>query len=238
MDLRAVLVDALDQLDDVVRRTMDRADLAAAQRVRDALARHDRLNSDRSKKESWFTLASGRRFRPFDPRPEDIEVEDIALALSNICRFSGHCHRFYSVAEHSVHCSEVVPPEFAFAALMHDTTEAYVGDMIRPIKKFDPIFSEIEELVWGAICEKYRLPLELPSIVKWADDAVLKAEARDLLVPFGEPKFDQIKVDPPDGLHIWRPDLNIAPWSPDIACERFLARFHELYPLHEASTAR
>lgn len=236
MDLRETLVDALEQLDDVVRRTMDKADLAAANRVRAALDAHDEKN--RSRKTSWFTLASGRRFRPFDPRPEDIEIEDIAIALSNICRFSGHCHRFYSVAEHSVHCSEVVPPEFAFAALMHDTTEAYVGDMIRPIKKFDPIFSDIEEGVWNAICQKYRLPLELPSIVKWADDAVLKAEARDLLSPFGEPKFDQIVAEAPEGLHIFSLDRGIEPWSSNEAHSRFLQRFYELYPLHEASLIR
>lgn len=189
--------------------------------------------------ESWFTLASGRRFRPFAPRAEDIEIEDIALALSNICRFNGHCHKFYSVAEHSVHCSEVVPLEHAFAALMHDTTEAYVGDMIRPIKKYDEVFSNMEEGVWGAICIKYGLPLELDPIVKWADDAVLKAEARDLLLPFGTPKFEQITVEPPPGLCIWNPEQGVEPWSPTKARNAFLERFDTLYTMYqEAGTVR
>lgn len=179
--------------------------------------------------DSWFTLASGRRFWPFAPSHEDIEIEDIALALSNVCRFNGHCHKFYSVAEHSVHCSEVVPPEFAFAALMHDATEAYVGDMISPIKKYDPVFEELEAGVWLAICEKYSLSVDLPSIVKWADSAVLKAEARDLLLPFGAPKFDSIQVEPPPGLYIWNASLGIEPWNPDQARIAFLDRFHALY---------
>ncbi len=178
--------------------------------------------------ESWFTLASGRRFRPFAPRVEDIHIEDIALSLSNLCRFSGHCHKFYSVAEHSVHCSEVVPEEFAFAALMHDATEAYVGDVITPIKKYLRDFESLEEEVWRTICDKFELEFELPSSVRWADLAVLKAEARDLLAPFGEPKFEQINVEPPEGLHIWNSELGIEPWTPEVARYRFLRRFYEL----------
>lgn len=179
--------------------------------------------------ESWFTLASGRHFRPFSPRVEDIDIEDIALALSNICRFSGHCHKFYSVAEHSVHCSNVVAPEFAFAALMHDTTEAYVGDMIRPIKKFIPDFSVMEKGVWDALCAKFHLDPELPAAAKWADDAVLMAEARDLLMPFGELKLTHLGVEPPPGLYIWIPELGIEPWSPEKARIKFLERFDALY---------
>jgi len=190
-----------------------------------------------SRAESWFTLASGRRFRPFAPRAADVEIEDIALALSNICRFSGHCHKFYSVAEHSVHCSRVVPPEHAFAALMHDTTEAYVGDMIRPIKKYDETFSAMEEGVWVAICERYGLEEEMHPMVKWADDAVLKAEARDLLLPFGTPKFEQITVEPPPGLFIWAPEQGIEPLTPEKARMAFLERFDALYT-REASTVR
>lgn len=182
------------------------------------------------REEAWFTLASGRVFRPFAPKPSDIDIEDIALALSNICRFCGHCHKFYSVAEHSVHCSRVVPPEFAFEALMHDTTEAYVGDMIRPVKKHDQVFIDMEEGVWVAICEKYSLPREMSPTVKWADDAVLKAEARDLLMPFGTPKFAHIDLEPPPGLVIWDMARGIEPLTPPQARLSFLRRFRELEP--------
>lgn len=61
----------------------------------------------------WIQTFTGRRFWPLDPRPEDVCIEDIAHALSLKCRFGGHCTRFYSVAEHSVHVSNYVPAEFA-----------------------------------------------------------------------------------------------------------------------------
>ncbi len=56
---------------------------------------------------------------------DDIDINDIAVSLSNICRFAGHLSHFYSVAQHAVLCSQLVPQEFAFEALMHDATEAY-----------------------------------------------------------------------------------------------------------------
>jgi hypothetical protein len=59
----------------------------------------------------WIQTATGRPFWPIDPRPEDIDIEDIAHALSMLCRFGGHCLRFYSVAEHSVLLSQYVAPE-------------------------------------------------------------------------------------------------------------------------------
>ena len=85
----------------------------------------------------WFVTASGRRAFVEDPRACDLVIEDIAHALSNICRFGGHCSRFYSVAQHSVCVSALVErtrPDLALHALLHDAAEAYVGDVIRPIK--------------------------------------------------------------------------------------------------------
>lgn len=188
-----------------------------------------------AKKRSFFTLASGRPFYPFNPKPESIFIEDIARALSNLCRFNGHCHKFYSVAEHSVWASEIVSPENKLQALLHDATEAYVGDLIRPIKKFTPDFVLMEELVWDAICTKFGVPKEMHYEVKWADDACLKAEGRDLLQPFGVEKFPDIRVTPPPSLVIWRQAsaeepllISREPWTPEEARIRFLERFHSL----------
>jgi len=175
------------------------------------------------KEESWFTLYSGARFYPFrDNLEESIHIEDIASALSHLCRFNGHCTHFYSVAEHSVLCSLQVSPQNAMAALLHDATEAYVGDLIRPIKRFMPEFESLEDRIWLAVARKFGLPAVLPDEVHWADNSVLMAEARDLLNPVGEIKFPYIDARPPAGLTLTRPR------SPSEAKSYFLSRFEEL----------
>lgn len=130
----------------------------------------------------WGLTATGRRFWPLDLRPEDISINDIAHSLSNLCRFGGHCLDFYSVAEHSVYVSYVVPPEHALPGLMHDATEAYVTDVPRPLKRgLGAVYEEIEAGAWRAICAAFALPLELPECVKHADNAVLMAEKQQIM---------------------------------------------------------
>lgn len=183
----------------------------------------------RSREESWFTLASGKEFKPFAPRPEDVFIEDIALALSHLCRYNGHCKKFYSVAEHSVHCSNHVAPGHEFAALMHDATEAYVGDLVRPIKVYIPDFNEMEDNVWKkAIAPKFGLPQELSKEVHDVDNIILVTEARDLL-PDGANLMKKwgIPFDPLEDLDIWRNGRK--PWGPEEAEARFLSRFRELF---------
>ena len=131
-------------------------------------------------------LASGKPFFPLDPRPDEIDIEDIAIALSRICRFGGHTKSFYSVAEHSILVSLLVPDEHRLTALLHDATEAYIGDMIRPLKSQIPQFSEIENNIWSAIAERFSLPVEMPSCVKDADVLALAIEKRDVMAePIG-----------------------------------------------------
>ena len=78
---------------------------------------------------SWLQTYTGIQFWPLDPRPEEIDIQDIAHALSLLCRFNGHCQRFYSVAEHSVHVSTILAPEFGLWGLLHDAAEAYLSDI-------------------------------------------------------------------------------------------------------------
>lgn len=128
---------------------------------------------------SFFTTFSGIKFYPLDPRPEEILIEDVAHALSLICRYGGHSRTFYSVAQHSCLVSDHLPDEFKFIGLMHDATEAYLGDMVRPLKKQMPEYCNIEDKLWLVIAEKWGLPQIIPDIVKRHDNMALVAEFRD-----------------------------------------------------------
>lgn len=168
----------------------------------------------------WMQTHSGRAYWPMDPRHEDVDIADIAHALSMICRFGGHVLRFYSVAEHSVHVSRCVPPEHALQALMHDATEAYIGDMVRPLKQNMPVYERCEANNWRAICQRFDLPEVMHPSVKVADNAVLLAEK------------DALLVEPPEPW-TWAAGLKAAPVSivgymPDTARELFMDRFNEL----------
>ena len=128
-------------------------------------------------------LASGRYFNYENFGPGDINIWDIAHALSNLCRYTGHCQTFYSVAQHSVLVSEIVPTHLALEGLLHDATEAYVGDVNRPLKMLLPQYREIEQRVDAAIRERFRLPVQESPEVKEADNILLVTESRDLMPP-------------------------------------------------------
>lgn len=130
----------------------------------------------------------GHQFWPLDPRPEDIHLEDIAHALSNLCRFGGMCRNFYSVADHSVHVAELARAagasvEIRRAALLHDAAEAYLVDLPRPIKHCVVGYKEAETRVERCIEERFGLPsmaLANPDIKAW-DGIILATESRDLM---------------------------------------------------------
>lgn len=136
------------------------------------------------RKGPWMVTRSGHRFYPLDPRPCDVCLEDIGAALGKICRFGGHAQRFYSVAEHSMRVAELLPPKLAMLGLLHDAAEAYVGDMIQPLKKGMPAFKEIERGVQNAVWMAFNMwrptPVEMAA-VRIADLRMLVTERRDLL---------------------------------------------------------
>ena len=138
----------------------------------------------------WIQTRSGKAFHPLDPRPEDIELADVAHALANLCRYGGHSRRFYSVAEHSVHVSRFVPREHAMQALLHDATEAYLVDVPKPIKPLLGGYDEIEASVWRAVAKRFLVPEELHESVHHADVAVLLAEKEQLLGPSPMPWYE------------------------------------------------
>lgn len=169
---------------------------------------------------------TGLAFYPADPRPEDVDIRDIAHALSNACRWGGHCSRFFSVAEHSVNVSMLVEPEHALQALLHDATEAYVVDVPRPLKKMlGDVYATLEKRVWDAICARYGMPCELHESVKKADDDALLAERNALLgVPHVEVWGENSCVM--DGAFAAR--ISVVGVTPVSAEKHFLRRFIEL----------
>lgn len=128
---------------------------------------------------SFIKTFSGKHFYYDRINKDDIDINDIAVSLSNICRFAGHLSHFYSVAQHAVLCSQLVPQEFAFEALMHDATEAYCQDIPAPLKRLLPDYKRMEEKIDAVIREKYGLPPVMSTPVKYADLIMLATERRD-----------------------------------------------------------
>lgn len=166
---------------------------------------------------------SGGKFRPLEPDPAGILIEDIEHALANSCRFTGHVSRFYSVAQHSVHCAEMVEawgyPWLAFTALMHDASEAYLSDISRPIKMqpdFGDVYRKYETRLEAAIAERFGLWYPYPDEIKRADNALLRTEQRDLMPDLFRHAGDD-----------YYPHA-IQPWSPVMAKQRFHEEFVRL----------
>ncbi len=162
-------------------------------------------------------LASGRYFDLLDPRGSGFDEYDVAHALANICRFNGHCREFYSVAQHSVLVSHVVPPLDAFAGLMHDAAEAFLGDVTKPLKGLLPDYKTLERRVELDVFARFGLPPELPQSVKDADLVLLRTEQRDLM------HKDSGLWTITEGFEPLR--QVIKPWPPKVARVRFLKRF-------------
>jgi hypothetical protein len=121
--------------------------------------------------------------------PENMvfDMNEIAWALSMQCRYNGHVKEFYSVAEHSVLMTEYAHGELNIldtrvlrTILLHDAAEAYIGDMVSPIKCRFPGFSELEDVVMGMIAHKYQCEFPFPPVVKDLDTRILLDEREEL----------------------------------------------------------
>lgn len=172
----------------------------------------------------WMQTFTGKQFYPLDPQPEEIDPMDIAHGISMQCRYNGHVSRFYSVAEHCVliaeHLIEVgYDKDTILWGLLHDATESYVGDMVRPLKKHMPAFVEAEDVVMGAIAERFGLSsTTMPSAVKDADNRILLDERAALLKE--PPAAWDVPFDPLN--------VQIMGWEPAIAKEMYLLTLEEL----------
>jgi uncharacterized protein len=164
---------------------------------------------------------TGKMVCPMHPNPDDIYIEDIAHALGNICRWGGMCSEFYSVAQHSVYVSRLLPKELALAGLLHDASEAYLGDVCNPLKNTDPWreYREIEHALQCVIFGKFGIEVESVGFdprIKEADYKAAIDEAHRLM---------------PKDLY-WGSLIGsghyIFPWDHDVAGDVFLKEFNLL----------
>ena len=176
-------------------------------------------------KPSAIVTYTGRVIEPLNPDPAEIDILDIAHALSNQCRFTGHTHTYYSVAQHSVLVSRHCAPEDALWGLLHDASEAYLADIPRPVKRFTEWgkgYLKAEAFLTLAIVRTFDLPdpggdLIIPPSVEYADDLLLRTEMRDLM---------------PDGVVDTMPgeclEEELFGWTPERAKEEFMKRYMDI----------
>lgn len=181
----------------------------------------------------WILTCTGRKVYPFDCVPSEISIIDIARALSNLCRFTGHTNRYYSVAQHSVLCSQAIAPEFALWGLLHDAAEAYINDISTPLKAslfvhyppaenwFESV-AKVEARLQDVIGLRFGLEAlegEARCAVDEVDAILLATEARDLMPKHRDWPMENRRTLPE----------RIEPWPPLQAEREFLLRFQELY---------
>lgn len=166
---------------------------------------------------------TGGTFDILNPRVEDVRIEDIAHALSQQCRFTGHTRLFYSVAQHSFLASYLCDSVDALWGLLHDATETYIGDMNRPLKHTPEMsrYRTAEKAVMAVIAECFGLDPKEPASVKAADRRLVVTEARDLLPHSHSEGWEAFKDVVPLA-------QTIVPWTPETSKAHFLARFEEL----------
>lgn len=131
---------------------------------------------------------TGKMIVPDDPKPEDIDIIDIAVGLSQQCRYSGQVWPFYSVAEHSILVSQLVgqradDKRYALRALMHDSPEFILNDMVRPVKRKVKGYDVLEDKVMRAIDTKFDLRYSKVNwtVIKYYDDLITITERRKLM---------------------------------------------------------
>lgn len=171
--------------------------------------------------ESCITTISGKFFDILKPEEYQYDVEEISIALSNLCRYTGHVSRFYSVAEHSVLVSRIVPERLALAGLFHDSSEAYLGDVSSPLKKLLPEYKAIEERVQQAIATYFGFEFPFGKEIHEADKRMYWQERQSIADNGVRDK-------------LWHQDLRATRrveatgMSPRMAQRMFISRYKEL----------
>ncbi|MER9336170.1 hypothetical protein NKJ06_19620 [Mesorhizobium sp. M0293] len=176
-------------------------------------------------------LGSGNFFDYDDTENSEISLLDLAYGLAFAARFSGQCvsqntgrRVYYSVAQHCEIMSRVAPPEFAYAALMHECGESVCGDLTTPLKSKLPDYRRIEKQCEKAIMSAFQVGDFDRSVIKTYDVRLWVTERRDLMNWDGK-RWSEDDVAEPF-------DFEIVPLGPYEAADAFVARFLEIAP-HE-----
>ena len=170
----------------------------------------------------WIQTYTGKRFDLLNPDVDMICLNDIARPLSKLCRYTGHSDRFYSVAEHSIHVSNILSSDLALYGLLHDAAEAYIGDIAKPFKDILNLLtggqvSHIEHKIHRVILEHFGIDPDYNNdAVKTADMFMLVSEHNKLLKPKLHWPLDSEYIDLSIPLYCW---------DSDIACDNFIDMF-------------
>lgn len=174
---------------------------------------------------TWIQTYSGKQVWPLDPRPEDFDILDIAHALSLVCRYTGHCKGFYSVGQHCCHVADLLHKhntQTILTGLMHDSSEAYIADIARPIKHTLMNYLEIEQRLEKALAIRFNLLFPFPPCIKEADNIMLNTERRDIMATPARPY---------NTFGVGHRTKKIELWSSERAENEFLFRFNTLSAL-------
>lgn len=184
----------------------------------------DKYGNDAQK--AYIATYTGKQFFLLSPCLEDVDIVDIAHALSLQCRWTGHCKFHYSVAQHSYYCSFLGPDAEAFDRLMHDASEAYISDLNRPLKHYTEAgvaYMRQEAIIQKVIAERFGFSTIEPPSVKLADNSMLYAEKAQIMgYKFEEAERWENNDDGKNG-------VTIEQWTPQQAEQMFLNRFKKLY---------
>jgi len=187
------------------------------------------MYTDQAKEEYYIELSDGGKWYPHKDG-QDIHAEVVGHSLSQLCRFTGHSRKFYSVAEHSVKCSYLVDPDFAYEALLHDAHEAIVNDLSKPVKAYiGGSYQELEDKVERDVRRSFGLSDEISANVKKADILMVIIEGADLLKSRGANwhYYDDYRMEAMSRAKSFK-YLYPHCWSPGRAYDEFMHRFWEL----------
>jgi hypothetical protein len=174
--------------------------------------------------EGWMETFTGKRFYSLNPKAEDVDIIDIAHSLSNQCRYGGHTNIHYSVATHCCVLSDYMRRRSssrrdALIALMHDAGEAYLSDIVRPIKHRVTQLKEVEAAIDRVVFEAFSLPAVLPQWLKLIDSQIINDERSVVMSDSGN-DWSTSALEPLG--------VVIPAWAPTRAKFEFLLRFYQL----------
>ncbi len=173
--------------------------------------------------EGLFNSASNIKVSLHNPTEEMINIDDIASSLSKICRFGGNIPEFYSVAQHTLLVVELAPQMLKKAAMLHDAPEAYLGDVIKPLKHLiKDLYTPLEDKFERLIFKKYGVSPHDMGLIKQYDMQALTIE-HEYLRGIDKTKFEEYSKKLCNGA------TSEMCWNPFYAKRMFLKEFERLF---------